>query len=247
LQRIAGLRHSARARVQVRFGAGHLAFGLCHVEAAVLMAFAQPACQFERLPPVGQRVLGQLPLLVGQAFREVGIGHRADQRDLRGPAPLLAGQVACEGRVGQRPQAAEQVDLECAQSDIDTKLVLRGRRNRGIDSRVGRRALPCGGSGGIDAGELRGTLNAVLRLGGLRGQRGKAKVTVVGQRQFDQALQALVTEHGAPAQIGCLRAFAAGRLYRVRLRHRQVGFDQRRRQRAGRQGHDNGENEKSHD
>ena len=224
------VRQLARAytRLHVGFGGGRLAFGLRHIEAAALAGRMQALRDRQRLAPVLQGRLRQLQLGDGQPLFQVGVGHGGDQGQLRRAPALLAGQVTGEGGVGQRTQPSEQVDLEGAHGHAGRKLALhRVRRPLG-------HTLAHAAGTGADGGQARAVLDLVLGAHGLHVQRRHAQVAVVGQRQLDQALQARVGQHPAPAQVG--RIGAARRLGgSIGRRHRQGRLDQRRRQGTRRQ------------
>ncbi len=151
--------------------------------------------QHERLAPVEQGLPRQRQLFLGQALLQVGVGHGPDQGHVRGTLTLLRGQVAGKGRVRQRAQAAEQVDLERAHGDAGRELVLQ----RAIAGALAHAASIRG-----YGRSARRVLDLVLRPHGFHVEGGHAQVAVVFQRQRDEALQACIGQHLAPAQVAAL-------------------------------------------
>ncbi|MNQ58685.1 hypothetical protein D3C85_728970 [compost metagenome] len=148
--------------------------------------------QHQRLAPVEQGLPRQRQLFFRQPLFQVGVGHGADQGHVRGALALLRGQIAGKRGVRQGTQAAEQVDLKRAHGNAGRELVLRDRIGAALAHAARIRA-----DGRIAAR----ILDLVLGPHGFHVEGRHAQIAVVFQRDVDQALQARIEQHLAPAQV----------------------------------------------
>ena len=243
-QAVAGLGQGPLAAFQIGFGGGDLAFGLGDVQAAALLGQLQLARQVQGLAPVRQGQFGQAQLFFRQALGEIGLGHGADETEAGRPQAVFAGQVAGEGGFREGADAAKEVHLEGADAQAGGTGLLDG----GAVAAVAGAALARAFQPGIDAGHPVAALDVVLGLHLGDVEHGQAQVPVVFQGHFDQALQARIAEHAAPADGGgrSVRRFfrrLARRGSAVGVGHGQGRLWQRRRQGTAAEGQEEGKAE----
>jgi hypothetical protein len=148
--------------------------------------------QLLRLFAPGQGLAGQRQQLVVGQQRQVGVGDRRDQADMGRLARFLGGQELRQRRIAEVLHAAEQVQLERADAEAGRvgagDAVVRSRQAAAGDRRIhGRQRI--------------GAADLVLGARLFDVEDRHAQVAVVGQRQFDQLLQARIGEEALPGDL----------------------------------------------
>ncbi|MCY1504288.1 hypothetical protein D9M68_384530 [compost metagenome] len=164
--------------------------------------------QLEGLALALERAACELQALLVGGQLQPRRGDRRHQADLRAALRFLGLEVALQRRVAEVAHAPEQVELVGRHAEVGA--VLRGDARFAAGRQAARRARARAGGAGVDGGEQVGPRDAVLGARTLDVERRHAQVAVVGEREFDHALQLLVDEEVAPADVqGCGRRDAS--------------------------------------
>ena len=140
---------------------------------------------------------GQTLPIRGQ--RQIRLGNRRHQQDLRAPAGLLRGQELLQGLVLEAADAAEKVDFPGGGAEIDLIAFDRHRFREALD--IGGYPLLSHAGGHIGRWKEIGSLNAVLGAGQLDILSGHPQIEIVRQGDGYDLLEFFVGEEFPPPRL----------------------------------------------